>query len=51
MIDAIQIDDNTIYEYDLDCLKCREEKLMKEHLQEANFLALLLCLYSIRKDV
>lgn len=48
MTDAIQIDDNTIYEYDLDCLKCRDEKLKREHLKEANMLALLLCLYAIK---
>lgn len=48
MIDAIQVDENTIYEYDLDCLRCKEDKLKKEQKKEANILALLLCLYAIK---
>lgn len=53
MINAIQIEDNTIYEYDTDCLRCKEELIKKQLQKEADMLALLLCLHATkqRKDV
>lgn len=53
MVNPIQIEDNTIYEYDLECLKCKEELLKIKYQKEANMLALLLCLHGTKlgKDV
>jgi hypothetical protein len=53
MRNEIWVEDNTIYEYDIECLRQKEEKLKIEQKKEANMLALLLCLHGTksRKDV
>lgn len=53
MRNEIQIKNNTIYEYDIECLRKKEEQIILNQNIEANMLALLLCLQGIysKKDV